>query len=400
VRAHTNSHTIDTSARESDTFGVAPHMKRLEVRGLRVPRHLTCARQRHPSKRRAAAEHKRYYPCTMLGSGTYGDVFQCWDAHQRCHVAVKQFVVYHSELPQSALREMAILRRCNHPHIIAILDTIFGVDNSTQFGTRYVGGFVMPLMRGGDASAWLRAARVKSMPCTTIARTIRLFTHQLFSAMCYLHQKSIVHRDIKPQNCLVDESGERLVLCDLGLGRLCTVPLSPTYTAGICTLWYRPPELLLGSRSYGTEIDLWSAGVTVAEFWLGRPLLPGVTDFEQLMFIFEMFGTPTAQHWPGVASLPEYKPHAFPCYAGRDVRRLLARVAGEQGADFLIQTLCYVPTQRMSAKRALEHDFLRQQRKEGAVKRPQPPSQTTPPVKRRKVYCTRQHTKQCAASPP
>jgi len=126
-----------------------------------------------------------------------------------------------------------------------------------------------------------------------------------------------VHRDIKPQNCMIDRHGTRLLLCDFGFGRQCSIPLSPTYTAEICTLWYRPPELLLGSRSYGAEVDLWAAGLTVAEMLLGKPMLTGDNDLDQLMRIFELLGTPTERTWPSIVQFPSISRNRFQTIASR-----------------------------------------------------------------------------------
>lgn len=344
-----------------------------------VPRGIVCRRQRHASEQRAEDTGCRYWPCTLLGAGSYGDVYQCWDAVERRHVAVKQFVMHFGdELPQPTLREVAILKRCNHCNVMPVLDTLFDGESRAQFGGRYAGGFVMPLCDGGDLGHWLAVRRKESHrrrsgrraggatptddQSTRLVprRTQRSLARQLYAALCYLHQNSIVHRDIKPQNCMVDARGERLLLCDFGFGRQCSIPLNPTYTAEICTLWYRPPELLLGSRSYGAEVDLWSAGLTVAEMLLGRPLLPGDNDLDQLMRIFALLGTPNSQVWPGVERLPEYKPDTFPNYTGSTLDQRLTKVAENDVAalDLLRSTLRYPPNSRLSAKRALRHPFL------------------------------------------
>ena len=159
---------------------------------------------------------------------------------------------------------------------------------------------------------------------------------------------------------MIDRHGTRLLLCDFGFGRQCSIPLSPTYTAEICTLWYRPPELLLGSRSYGAEVDLWAAGLTVAEMLLGKPMLTGDNDLDQLMRIFELLGTPTERTWPSIVQLPEYKPESFPNYRKPTLDARMASIASEDllAMDFVRSTLRYVPNQRLSAKRALLHPFL------------------------------------------
>ena len=120
-----------------------------------------------------------------------------------------------------------------------------------------------------------------------------------------------MHRDLKPQNLLINRTGE-LKLADFGLARAFGIPVR-CYSAEVVTLWYRPPDVLFGAKLYTTSIDMWSAGCIFAELAnAGRPLFPGSDVDDQLKRIFKLLGTPSEDNWPGMTQLPDFKP--FPMY--------------------------------------------------------------------------------------
>ena len=137
-----------------------------------------------------------------------------------------------------------------------------------------------------------------------------LFMLQLFRGINYCHSRNILHRDIKPQNILINETTKELKIADFGLSRAFGLPIS-CYSSDVITLWYRPPELLLGATFYTTSVDIWSAGCVFAELSnTGCPLLPGTDVDGQLKITFRLLlGVglwPTEDSWPGVTKLPEY----------------------------------------------------------------------------------------------
>ena len=134
---------------------------------------------------------------------------------------------------------------------------------------------------------------------------------QLFRGLHYCHSRNVLHRDLKPQNILINEKTQELKIADFGLARAFSVPCS-CYSADVITLWYRPPELLLGANFYTTSIDTWSAGCIFAELSnTGCPLLPGSDVDSQLKITFRLLlGVglwPTEDSWPGITALPEYE---------------------------------------------------------------------------------------------
>ena len=183
---------------------------------------------------------------------------------------------------------------------------------------------------------------------------IKRFTWQILSALEFMHSRRVLHRDLKPPNILVDAHGN-LKLADFGLARVVTVPLR-AYTVEIITLWYRPPEILLGEQQYAAEVDMWSAGAILAELATGRPIFHGASEDDQLNQIFIVLGTPTERTWPGVHSLPGFT-SSLVNSPGKNLHTVLP-ILGETGIDLVRRLCAYCPYQRISARQALRHPFF------------------------------------------
>ena len=141
----------------------------------------------------------------------------------------------------------------------------------------------------------------------------------------------------------------------MGLARCVTVPVRQ-YTTEIITLWYRPPEILLGSDRYGPEVDIWSVGAIFGELLLNRPIFKGESETNQIIKIFDFLGTPTAESWPNFASLNIYR--SVPMFPKKNLHFIFDERMGDDGID-LFQNLCaYDPSKRLSAKKALNHKYF------------------------------------------
>ena len=184
--------------------------------------------------------------------------------------------------------------------------------------------------------------------------TIKSFMQQLLQGVAFCHENRVLHRDLKPQNLLINAKGH-LKLGDFGLARAFGIPVN-TFSNEVVTLWYRAPDVLLGSRTYNTSIDIWSAGCIMAEMYTGRPLFPGTTNEDQLQKIFRLMGTPSERSWPGISQFPEYKPN-FQIYATQDLRMILPQV-DQVGLDLLSRMLQVRPEMRVSASDALRHPWF------------------------------------------
>ena len=163
-----------------------------------------------------------------------------------------------------------------------------------------------------------------------------------------------MHRDLKPQNLLIDSTG-LLKIADFGLARAFSIPL-PQYTHEVVTLWYRAPEVLLGAKKYSTPLDVWSIGAIFAEMANKKPLLPGDSEYDQLMKTFMLFGTPNDNIWPGVSELPDYKT-TFPNWPPKPLKEKVPSLEAS-GLELLGRMMVYEPSQRISTKQALKSPYF------------------------------------------
>lgn len=240
-------------------------------------------------------------------------------------------------MPSTTIREISILKELKHDAVVELYDIII---SRTDI-------FMVFEYLDMDLKKLLETHSAVFTP-----KLIKSYMYQMFSALAYCHMNNILHRDLKPQNLLVDTEGH-IKLADFGLARAFSVPMG-TYTHEVVTLWYRPPEILLGSHYYTTSVDIWSLGCIFAEMILRRPFLRGDSEIHQLYTIFKLFGTPDQHVWPGVTHLEAYKP-AFPQWSPSPLPKPIVSL----GVDHLLQRLMeYDPSRRMQAKEALTDPYF------------------------------------------
>ena len=192
-------------------------------------------------------------------------------------------------------------------------------------------------------------------PANPLAKgVVQDFMYQLCLGCAHLHRHGVMHRDLKPQNLLVDKAKNVIKVADLGLGRAVSVPVK-SYTHEIVTLWYRAPEVLLGGSHYSTPVDIWSVGCIFAELARKQPLFPGDSELQQLLHIFKLLGTPSEEVWPGVTRLRDW--HEFPRWKTQDLGKVIPQL-DHDGIDLLKKMLVYDPAKRIHATEALEHPYF------------------------------------------
>jgi len=184
---------------------------------------------------------------------------------------------------------------------------------------------------------------------------IKSFLYQLLLGIAFCHEQRVLHRDLKPQNLLINKKGE-LKLADFGLARSFGIPVR-NKSHEVVTLWYRAPDVLMGSTKYSATIDMWSTGCIFAEMVTSKPLFPGKNNADQLQQIFKVLGTPTEHDWPGMKSLPEYDPNWF-VYPSQKITSVVPGLDAD-GYDILQQMLQYDPAKRISSKAALKHPYFK-----------------------------------------
>ncbi|KAL1197309.1 Protein IMPAIRED IN BABA-INDUCED STERILITY 1 [Cardamine amara subsp. amara] len=221
-----------------------------------------------------------------IGQGTYSSVFRARETETGRIVAMKKvrFDNFEPESVRFMAREIMILRRLNHPNIIKLEGLVTSkLSCNIHLVFEYMEHDLTGLLSSPDVNF------------TT--PQVKCYMKQLLSGLDHCHARGVMHRDIKGSNLLVNNEGI-LKVADFGLANYCNASGNKQpLTSRVVTLWYRPPELLLGATEYGASVDLWSVGCVFAELLLGKPVLQGRTEVEQLHKIFKLCGSPPADYW-------------------------------------------------------------------------------------------------------
>lgn len=251
-------------------------------------------------------------------------------------------------VPVTAIREIAILKELHHPNIVQLIDVVHSEQKLT---------LVFEYLDRGDLHSYMDHNGKLSY------RTIVSFLYQLLKGLVYCHAKSILHRDLKPHNLLINRHGE-LKLADFGLARAFAIPVKKM-THEVVTLWYRAPDVLLGNQQYGTGVDMWSVGCIFVEMMTGSPPFADKSELGQLKKIFQVMGTPTVHNWsPSLVELPGYESVLLSPkselsqvqYTGVPLQVAFKRFANHpEAVDLLSKMLRYDPGSRISASEALNH---------------------------------------------
>lgn len=244
----------------------------------------------------------------QIGEGTYGQVYMAKEIKTGEIVALKKIRMDNERegFPITAIREIKILKKLHHENVIHLKEIVTspGRDRDDQGkpdNNKYKGGIYMVFEYMDHDLTGLadRPGLRFTVP------QIKCYMKQLLTGLHYCHVNQVLHRDIKGSNLLIDNEGN-LKLADFGLARSYSHDHTGNLTNRVITLWYRPPELLLGATKYGPAIDMWSVGCIFAELLNGKPILPGKTENEQLNKIYELCGSPDESNWPGVSKMPWY----------------------------------------------------------------------------------------------
>lgn len=277
-----------------------------------------------------------------LGEGTYATVYKGRNRTTNQLVALKEINLDSEEgTPSTAIREISLMKELKHANIVTLYDVIH-TENKLNLVFEYMDKDLKKFMDTQGVKGALEAKQVKS------------FMYQLLKGILFCHDNRVLHRDLKPQNLLINNRGQ-LKLGDFGLARAFGIPVN-TFSNEVVTLWYRAPDVLLGSRTYSTSIDIWSAGCILAEMFTGRPLFPGTSNDDQLQRIFKLMGTPNEHTWPNISALPNYRAN-FQVYAPQDLRAIIPQI-DSVALDLLMSLLQMVPENRISARQALQHPWF------------------------------------------
>ncbi|XP_007888640.1 cyclin-dependent kinase 17 isoform X3 [Callorhinchus milii] len=283
-----------------------------------------------------------YVKLDKLGEGTYATVFKGRSKLTDNLVALKEIRLEHEEgAPCTAIREVSLLKDLKHANIVTLHDIVH-TEKSLTLVFEYLEKDLKQYMDD--------CGNIMSM------HNVKIFLFQLLRGLAYCHRRKVLHRDLKPQNLLINEKGE-LKLADFGLARAKSVP-TKTYSNEVVTLWYRPPDVLLGSTEYSTPIDMWGVGCIFYEMATGRPLFPGSTVEDELHLIFRILGTPTEETWLGISSSEEFKAYNFPRYKAEPLINHAPRVDND-GIDLLSKLLQFEAKKRSSAEEGMKQPYFK-----------------------------------------
>ncbi|CAJ2506057.1 Uu.00g001870.m01.CDS01 [Anthostomella pinea] len=303
---------------------------------------------------------ENYDKLNDIEEGAYGWVARAREISTGKVVALKRLKLDSSGragLPETGLREIQILKDCAHRNVVSLQEVVVGDD--TTLG-RIENIFLVLEFLEHDLKSVL-----EDMPEPFLASEVKTLLRQLASGVAYLHDHWVLHRDLKTSNLLLNNRGT-LKIADFGMARYVGDPPPPKLTQLVVTLWYRAPELLLGIKTYGTAVDMWSVGCVFGELLTREPLLQGANEVDELTRIFELCGIPTEDSWPGFRRLPHARSLRLPSSSKQNaaatgsVIRARFPLLTTAGSALLSALLSLNPDARPSARDMLLHEYFRQ----------------------------------------
>jgi glycogen synthase kinase 3 beta len=279
----------------------------------------------------------------VVGNGSFGVVYSATLVDTAEPVAVKKVL----QDRRFKNRELQIMKQLHHPNVVELKHCFYSPGEKDELYLNLVMEYV-PETVYRVIKHYNKTKRVIPMIYT------KMYMYQVARALAYIHAVGICHRDIKPQNLLLDTSTHAVKLCDFGSAK----PLvkGEPNIAYICSRYYRAPELIFGATSYTTAIDTWSFGCVFAEMILGQPIFPGESNVDQLVEIIKVVGTPTREEI--YAMNPNYTDFHFPAIKPHPWAKVFKSRAPPEAVDLISKLLRYSPTQRLTPLQACAHPFF------------------------------------------
>jgi serine/threonine protein kinase len=292
-------------------------------------------------------EEISYTDAKVIGNGSFGVVYQARLIGSNDLVAIKKVL----QDRRYKNRELQIMRRLEHHNVVQLLYFFF-ISSTDRFGREEV---YLHLVLEFIPETVNKVARHYAKSKQTIPMFyIKLFMYQLFRSLAYIHSMGICHRDIKPQNLLLDPESAILKLCDFGSAKqLVKGELNVSY---ICSRYYRAPELIFGATDYTCNIDIWSAGCVLAELLLGQPIFPGDSGVDQLVEIIKVLGTPTREQIRQMN--PNYQEFKFPQIRAHPWNKVFRPRTPPEAIHLASKLLEYTPSSRITPLEACAHAFF------------------------------------------
>uniref|UniRef100_A0A7S1B7N7 Protein kinase domain-containing protein n=1 Tax=Corethron hystrix TaxID=216773 RepID=A0A7S1B7N7_9STRA len=308
------------------------------------------------AKKAASADEEQtisYSAERIIGNGSFGVVFQATVVETGDVVAIKK-VLQDKRFKNRELQIMRSLVRNSHSNIVALKHCFYSQgEKADELYLNLVLEYI-------PETVYSIARQHQKSKLTLPLIYVRLYMYQLSRALSHIHAMGICHRDIKPQNLLVNPQNQQLKLCDFGSAKA-LVKGEPNVSY-ICSRYYRAPELIFGSTDYSTAIDVWSQGCVGAELLLGQPLFPGDSGVDQLVEIIKVLGTPSREEISAMNS--NYTEFKFPQIKACQWRKVFRAKTPDDAMNYIGSMLAYAPEKRVLPLQSCAHDFFDELRDE------------------------------------
>eukprot|EP00181_Compsopogon_caeruleus_P003873 CAMPEP_0184679138 /NCGR_PEP_ID=MMETSP0312-20130426/1959_1 /TAXON_ID=31354 /ORGANISM="Compsopogon coeruleus, Strain SAG 36.94" /LENGTH=414 /DNA_ID=CAMNT_0027128395 /DNA_START=340 /DNA_END=1584 /DNA_ORIENTATION=- len=297
-----------------------------------------------------------YSAVRVIGNGSFGVVFQATVGETGETVAIKKVL----QDKRFKNRELQIMRTLEHPNVVQLKHCFY---SSGEKPDEVYLNLVLEYIPETVYRVTKHYSKVKK-PIPIIY--VKLYIYQLLRSLLYIHAMGICHRDIKPQNLLLDPTAQVLKLCDFGSAKV-LVKDEPNISY-ICSRYYRAPELIFGATDYTPAIDMWSAGCVMAELMLGYPIFPGESCVDQLVEIIKVLGTPSKEEIQAMNhSYTEFK---FPQIKAHPWHKVFRNRSPPEAVDLVKNLLLFDPSRRLKPESALAHEFFDELRDPGTTRLP------------------------------
>ncbi|KAM9920652.1 hypothetical protein OXX59_007072 [Metschnikowia pulcherrima] len=293
-------------------------------------------------------ESIQYTQSQVVGHGSFGVVFQTSILPSNEIAAIKRVL----QDKRFKNRELQIMKLVHHRNVVDLKYYFYTNNDKDELYLNLILEFVPETLY--KASHYYVSKRLSMPPLE-----VKLYTYQMFRALNYIHTQGICHRDIKPQNLLINAETGVLKLCDFGSAKILN-PAEPNVSY-ICSRYYRAPELIFGATNYTTKIDVWSAACVMAEMIVGQPLFPGESGVDQLVEIIKILGTPTREQIKCMN--PNYTEYKFPQIKPIPLSKIFKKMSIDC-INFLAKILEYSPNERISCIQALADPYFDELRQE------------------------------------